>query len=40
MVGALIVHAVNDLVPYPIPKETDLEQKDPFMYWVRKKGLP
>jgi hypothetical protein len=39
MVGALIVHAVNDLVPYPIPKETDLEQKDPFMYWDAEEGV-
>jgi len=32
LVGALIVHAVNDIVPHP--EENDLgEQKDPFMYW-------
>ena len=39
MVGALIVHAVNDFVPYPIPKETDLEQKEPFMYWDAEDGV-
>jgi hypothetical protein len=37
--GSLIVHAVNDLVPYPPPKENDLEQKTPFMYWDAEDGV-
>jgi hypothetical protein len=37
LVGALIVHAVNDLVPHP--QENDLgEQKEPFMYWDAEDG--
>jgi hypothetical protein len=34
LVGALIVHAVNDLVPYP--KENE---KEPFMYWDAEDGV-
>jgi hypothetical protein len=37
LVGALIVHAVNDLVPHP--EKNDLgEQKEPFMYWDAEDG--
>jgi hypothetical protein len=38
LVGSLIVHAVNDLLPYPPPKEGDVEQKEPFMYWDAEPG--
>jgi hypothetical protein len=34
LVGALIVHAVNDLTPYP-----KLEEKEPFMYWDAEDGI-
>jgi hypothetical protein len=34
LVGARIVHAVNDMTPYP--KE---EQKEPFMYWDAEDGV-
>lgn len=38
LVGALIVHAVNDLVPHP--QENDLgEEKEPFMYWDAEDGV-